>query len=179
VSGDAGSEADVSGSWRRLGPSTAVGSPRQFRGGRSAQLLDISDRLHGARVNLVGAFILTKTVAPHARPRARGSIIHSGRLGTVAAPTLALASLQGGLNSSRRRGVELVQDRSGERDRPGTIDNAIGMGVPSFGGTFLKHRIPIGRAVRDDIAQVCPYLASDDSCRHRRGDSRGRRLTAS
>src|SRR5713101_2115966 len=82
VSGDVGSEADVA----RL-----VGEARAQYGGvdclvncaavrlRSA-LLEISaaDFSEVLRINLVGAFILTKTVAPAMRERGGGSSIHLG-----------------------------------------------------------------------------------------------------
>src|SRR3989442_10153270 len=91
VSGDVGSEADVA---------RFVGEARAQYGGvdclvncaavrlRSA-LLEISaaDFAEVLRINLVGAFILTKTAAPAMRERGGGSIIHLGSaLGTVAAP---------------------------------------------------------------------------------------------
>src|SRR5215467_9180502 len=60
---------------------------------------------------------------------------------------------------------ELIQDEIRVNVvAPGTIDTAIGMGVPEFRRHLLKHRIPIGRAGHvDDIAQACLYLASDAS----------------
>jgi NAD(P)-dependent dehydrogenase (short-subunit alcohol dehydrogenase family) len=120
------------------------------------------------RINLVGAFILTKIVAPLMRDRGRGSIIHIGSaLGTVAAPDFSpYVASKGGLNQlARAAAVELVQDEIRVNViAPGTIDTAIGMGVPEFRRHLLKHRIPIGRAGHvDDIAQACLYLASDDS----------------
>ncbi len=172
VSGDVGSEADVS---------RFVASARAEHGGVDvlvnsaavrlrSPLLDISaaDFAEVLRINLVGAFILTKTVAPLMRDRGRGSIIHIGSaLGTVAAPDFSpYVASKGGLNQlARAAAVELVQDEIRVNVvAPGTIDTAIGMGVPEFRRHLLKHRIPIGRAGHvDDIAQACLYLASDDS----------------
>jgi len=172
VSGDVGSEADVA---------KLVGAARTEYGGvdvlvnsaavrlRSA-LLEISaaDFAEVLRINLVGAFVLTKTVAPLMRERGRGSIIHIGSaLGTVAAPDFSpYVASKGGLNQlARAAAVELIQDEIRVNVvAPGTIDTAIGMGVPEFRRHLLKHRIPIGRAGHvDDIAQACLYLASDAS----------------
>jgi len=172
VSGDVGSEADVA---------KLVGAARAEHGGvdvlvnsaavrlRSA-LLEISaaDFAEVLRINLVGAFVLTKTVAPLMRERGRGSIIHIGSaLGTVAAPDFSpYVASKGGLNQlARAAAVELIQDEIRVNVvAPGTIDTAIGMGVPEFRRHLLKHRIPIGRAGHvDDIAQACLYLASDAS----------------
>ena len=172
VSGDVGSEADVF---------RFVAAARTEHGGVDvlvnsaavrlrSPLLDISaaDFAEVLRINLVGAFILTKTVAPLMRDRGRGSIIHIGSaLGTVAAPDFSpYVASKGGLNQlARAAAVELVQDEIRVNVvAPGTIDTAIGMGVPEFRRHLLKHRIPIGRAGHvDDIAQACLYLASDDS----------------
>jgi gluconate 5-dehydrogenase len=172
VSGDVGSEADVS---------RFVAEARTEHGGVDvlvnsaavrlrSPLLDISaaDFAEVLRINLVGAFILTKTVAPLMRDRGHGSIIHIGSaLGTVAAPDFSpYVASKGGLNQlARAAAVELVQDEIRVNVvAPGTIDTAIGMGVPEFRRHLLKHRIPIGRAGHvDDIAQACLYLASDDS----------------
>jgi len=172
VSGDVGSEADVA---------KLVDAARAEFGGvdvlvnsaavrlRSA-LLEISaaDFAEVLRINLVGAFVLTKTVAPLMRERGRGSIIHIGSaLGTVAAPDFSpYVASKGGLNQlARAAAVELIQDEIRVNVvAPGTIDTAIGMGVPEFRRHLLKHRIPIGRAGHvDDIAQACLYLASDAS----------------
>jgi len=172
VSGDVGSEADVA---------LLIGAARaEFRGvdvlvnsaavRLRSPLLDISaaDFAEVLRINLVGAFVLTKTVAPVMRERGRGSIIHIGSaLGSVAAPDFSpYVASKGGLNQlARAAAVELVQDEIRVNVvAPGTIDTAIGMGVPEFRRHLLKHRIPIGRAGHvDDIAQACLYLASDAS----------------
>src|SRR5499427_9031820 len=137
VSGDVGSEADVA---------KLVGAARTEYGGVDvlvnsaavrlrSPLLEISaaDFAEVLRINLVGAFVLTKTVAP--------------------------------LMLERAAAVELIQDEIRVNViAPGTIDTAIGMGVPEFRRHLLKHRIPIGRAGHvDDIAQACLYLASDAS----------------
>src|SRR5262244_1962657 len=82
VSGDVGSEADVA---------QLVGSARAEYGGADVLVNSAAVRLRSAlleisaadfaevlRINLVGAFVLTKTVAPLMRERGRGSIIHIG-----------------------------------------------------------------------------------------------------
>src|SRR5262252_9081208 len=137
VSGDVGREADVA---------KLVETARSEYGGVDvlvnsaavrlrSPLLEISaaDFAEVLRINLVGAFVLTKTVAP--------------------------------LMLERAAAVELIQDEIRVNViAPGTIDTAIGMGVPEFRRHLLKHRIPIGRAGHvDDIAQACLYLASDAS----------------
>jgi NAD(P)-dependent dehydrogenase (short-subunit alcohol dehydrogenase family) len=85
----------------------------------------------------------------------------------VAAPDFSpYVASKGGLHQfARAAAVELVQDEIRVNVvAPGTIDTAIGMGVPEFRRHLLKHRIPIGRAGHvDDIAQACLYLASDAS----------------
>ena len=135
-----------------------------------APLTDISaaDFADVLRINLVGAFVLTKTVVPAMRQRGGGSIIHIGSaLGTVAAPDFApYVASKGGVHPlARAAAVELIQDEIRVNVvAPGTIDTAIGMGVPEFRRHLLKHRIPIGRAGHvSDVAAACLYLASDAS----------------
>jgi NAD(P)-dependent dehydrogenase (short-subunit alcohol dehydrogenase family) len=135
-----------------------------------APLVEISagDFAEVLRVNLVGAFVLTKAVVPAMRRRGGGSIVHLGSaLGSVAAPDFApYVASKGGLHLlARAAAVELVQDEIRVNVvAPGTIDTTIGLGVPEFRRHLLKHRIPIGRAGHvDDIAAACLYLASDAS----------------
>jgi len=172
VRGDVGSEADVA---------AFVGAARGEYGGVDilvncaavrlrSPLLEISaaDFSKVVHVNLVGAFILTKTAAPAMRERGGGSIIHIGSaLGTVAAPDFSpYVASKGGLHQfARAAAVELVQDEIRVNViAPGTIDTPIGLGVPEFRRHLLKHRIPIGRAGHvDDVAQACLFLASDAS----------------
>src|SRR5262249_52473604 len=132
-----------------------------------AALTEISaeDFAEVLRVNLVGAFVLTKAVVPAMRERG-GSIVHIGSaLGSVAAPDFSpyVASKGGVHQLARAAAVELVQDEIRVNVvAPGTIDTAIGMGVPEFRRHLLKHRIPIGRAGHvSDVAAACLYLASD------------------
>jgi meso-butanediol dehydrogenase/(S,S)-butanediol dehydrogenase/diacetyl reductase len=120
------------------------------------------------RVNLVGAFVLTKAVVPPMRARGGGSIVHIGSaLGTVAAPDFSpYVASKGGLHQfARAAAVELVQDEIRVNVvAPGTIDTPIGHGVPEFRRHLLKHRIPIGRAGHPtDVARACLYLATDAS----------------
>jgi NAD(P)-dependent dehydrogenase (short-subunit alcohol dehydrogenase family) len=133
-----------------------------------APLTEISaaDFAEVVRVNLVGAFLLTRAVVPPMRERGGGSIIHLGSaLGAVAAPDFSpYVASKGGLHQfARAAAVELVQDDIRVNVvAPGTIDTPIGHGVPEFRRHLLKHRIPIGRAGRpEDVAGACLYLASD------------------
>jgi meso-butanediol dehydrogenase/(S,S)-butanediol dehydrogenase/diacetyl reductase len=171
VSGDVASEADV----ERL-----VAAAAREHGGVDILVNSAAVRLRSAlieiaaadfaevlRINLVGAFVLTKFAAIAMRTRG-GSIVHIGSaLGTVAAPDFSpYVASKGGLHQfARAAAVELVQEEIRVNVvAPGTIDTAIGMGVPEFRRHLLKHRIPIGRAGHvDDIAQACLYLASDAS----------------
>jgi NAD(P)-dependent dehydrogenase (short-subunit alcohol dehydrogenase family) len=118
------------------------------------------------RINLVGAFVLTRMVIGPMRARGGGSIIHIGSaLGEAAAPFFSpYVASKGGLNAlARAAAVELVRD--GIRVNvvaPGTIDTVISQGVSDFRRGMLERRIPIGRAGHvDDIASACLYLASD------------------
>ena len=135
-----------------------------------APLTEISaaDFAEVLRINLVGAFVLTKAVVSPMRERGGGSIVHMGSaLGTVAAPDFApYVASKGGLHQlARAAAVELAQDEIRVNVvAPGTIDTPIGHGVPEFRRHLLKHRIPIARAGHpDDVAGICLYLASDAS----------------
>ena len=172
VAGDVGVEDDVArlvaaarGEWG--GVDVAVNSAavrlQSPLGGISA-----ADFAEVLRVNLVGAFVLTKLAAAPMRERGSGSIIHIGSaLGAAAAPFFSpYVASKGGLAAlARAAAVELVGD--GIRVNvvaPGTIDTSISAGVSEFRRGMLERRIPIGRAGHvDDIASACLYLASDDS----------------
>jgi NAD(P)-dependent dehydrogenase (short-subunit alcohol dehydrogenase family) len=172
VAGDVGIEADaprlVDTARAELGGVDALINSAAVR--LRAPLTEISaaDFAEVLRINLVGAFVLTKTVVPAMRERGGGSIVHIGSaLGTVAAPDFApYVASKGGLHQlARAAAVELVQEEIRVNVvAPGTIDTAIGMGVPEFRRHLLKHRIPIGRAGHvSDVAAACLYLASDAS----------------
>jgi NAD(P)-dependent dehydrogenase (short-subunit alcohol dehydrogenase family) len=133
-----------------------------------APLTEISaaDFAEVLRINLVGAFVLTKAVVAAMKERGGGSIVHIGSaLGMVAAPDFApYVASKGGLHQlARAAAVELVQEEIRVNVvAPGTIDTPIGHGVPEFRRHLLKHRIPIARAGHpDDVASMCLYLASD------------------
>jgi gluconate 5-dehydrogenase len=170
VAGDAGAEDDVA----RL-----VAAARAEWGGVDVLVNSAAVRLQAPldeisaaaftevlRINLVGAFVLTKLVAGPMRERGGGSVVHIGSaLGAAAAPFFSpYVASKGGLAAlARAAAVELVHD--GIRVNvvaPGTIDTAISQGVSEFRRRMLERRIPIGRAGHvDDIAAACVYLASD------------------
>jgi NAD(P)-dependent dehydrogenase (short-subunit alcohol dehydrogenase family) len=172
IAGDAGVERDVA----RL-----VAAARAEWGGVDVMVNSAAVRLQSPlteisaadfaevlRINLVGAFVLTKLVAGPMRERGGGSIVHVGSaLGVAAAPFFApYVASKGGLAAlARAAAVELVAH--GIRVNvvaPGTIDTAISAGVSEFRRTMLRHRIPIGRAGHvDDVAAACLYLASDEA----------------
>jgi len=170
VAGDVGSEADVArlvaevlSRWGGLDVMVNSAAVRL-----QSPLVEVAaaDFAEVLRINLVGAFVLTKTVAGPMRERGGGSIIHIGSaLGTAAAPDFSpYVASKGGLNAlARAAAVELVHD--GIRVNvvaPGTIDTAISQGVSDFRRRMLVGRIPIGRAGQvDDVASACLYLASD------------------
>jgi len=170
VPGDVASEVDVArlvetarGEWGGVDVLVNSAAVRL----RSA-LVEISaaDFAEVLRINLVGAFVLTKLAAPAMRERGGGSIVHIGSaLGIVAAPDFSpYVASKGGLHAfARAAAVELVQDEIRVNViAPGTIDTPIGQGVPEFRRHLLKHRIPIGRAGHvADVASACLYLASD------------------
>jgi NAD(P)-dependent dehydrogenase (short-subunit alcohol dehydrogenase family) len=170
VAGDAGAEGDVARlvdeACRRWGGVDVMVNSAAVR--LNAPLGDISaaDFAEVLRINLVGAFVLTRMVIEPMRARGGGSIIHIGSaLGEAAAPFFApYVASKGGLNAlARAAAVELVKD--GIRVNvvaPGTIDTVINQGVSDFRRGMLERRIPIGRAGHvDDIASACLYLASD------------------
>ena len=118
------------------------------------------------RINLVGAFAVTRAAVAPMRARGGGSIVHIGSaLGTAATRDFApYIAAKGGLNAlARAAAVELVGD--GIRVNvvaPGTIAAEAAAGIPEFRRRMLEHRIPIGRAGHvSDVAAACLFLASD------------------
>ena len=170
VAGDVGAEADVArlvedarGEWGGVDVMVNSAAVRINAPLGEISAADFADVL---RINLVGAFVLTRTVIGPMRERGGGSIIHIGSaLGTVAVPFFSpYVASKGGLNALvRAAAVELVGD--GIRVNavaPGTIDTVINPAVSDFRRRMLERRIPIGRAGHvDDIASACLYLASD------------------
>jgi NAD(P)-dependent dehydrogenase (short-subunit alcohol dehydrogenase family) len=170
VSGDAAAESDaarlVAAARSEFGGVDALVNCAAVRLRAPLVEIDAADFAEVLRINLVGAFVLTKTVAPAMRERGGGSIIHIGSaLAAAAAPDFSpYVASKGGLHAlARAAAVELVQDEIRVNViAPGTIDTPIGQGVPEFRRHLLKHRIPIGRAGHvTDVAEACVYLASD------------------
>jgi NAD(P)-dependent dehydrogenase (short-subunit alcohol dehydrogenase family) len=168
--GDVGVEADVArlvaATSRRWGGVDVAVNSAAVRLNAPLEQVAAADFAEVLRINLVGAFVLTKVVAASMRERGGGSIVHIGSaLGAVAVRDFSpYVASKGGLNAlARAAAVELVRD--GIRVNvvaPGTIDTVISQGVSDFRRERLERRIPIGRAGHvDDIASACLYLASD------------------
>jgi NAD(P)-dependent dehydrogenase (short-subunit alcohol dehydrogenase family) len=172
IAGDAGVEADVArlvaaahAAWEGVDVLVNSAAVRLRSPLTEISAADFAEVL---RINLVGAFVLTKLVTGPMRARGGGSIVHIGSaLGVAAAPFFSpYVASKGGLDAlARAAAVELVPD--GIRVNvvaPGTIDTEIDAGVSEFRRNMLRHRIPVGRAGHvDDVAAACLYLASDDS----------------
>jgi NAD(P)-dependent dehydrogenase (short-subunit alcohol dehydrogenase family) len=169
VAGDAGVEGDVArlvdDACARWGGVDVLVNSAAVRLNAPLGEISAADFSEVLRINLVGAFVLTRMVIAPMRARGGGSIIHIGSaLGEAAAPFFSpYVASKGGLNAlARAAAVELVKD--GIRVNvvaPGTIDTVISQGVSDFRRGMLERRIPIGRAGHvDDIAAACLYLAS-------------------
>jgi NAD(P)-dependent dehydrogenase (short-subunit alcohol dehydrogenase family) len=170
VAGDAGVEGDVGrlvdAARREWGGVDVLVNSAAVRLRSPLTEISAEDFAEVLRVNLVGAFVLTKRVTAPMRERGGGSIVHIGSaLGVAAAPYFApYVASKGGLDAlARAAAVELVADRIRVNVvAPGTIDTAIDAGVSEFRRGMLERRIPIGRAGHvDDVAAACLYLASD------------------
>ena len=170
VAGDVASEDDVARlmatARREYGPLNVIVNCAAVRLRAALTEISAADFAEVLRINLVGAFVLTKAAVPPMREAGGGSIVHVGSaLGTVAAPDfIPYVASKGGLHQlARAAAVELVSEEIRVNVvAPGTIDTPIGQGVPEFRRHLLKHRIPIGRAGHvDDVAGMCLYLASD------------------
>lgn len=168
--GDVGVEADVArlvaATSRRWGGVDVAVNSAAVRLNAPLEQVAAADFAEVLRINLVGAFVLTKAVAASMRERGGGSIVHIGSaLGAVAVRDFSpYVASKGGLNAlARAAAVELVGDRIRVNVvSPGTIDTVISAGVTEFRRRMLEHRIPIGRPGHvDDIAAACLYLASD------------------
>lgn len=170
VTGDVASEADVDRlvetATRRYGGVDVLVNAAAVRGPRPLTAITAADFTDTLRVNLVGAFVVTRAVVEPMRRRGGGSIVHIGSaLGSVAVPLFAdYVAAKGGLHMlARAAAVELVGDAIRVNVvAPGTIDTASGAGVSEFRRRVLASRIPIGRAGSvEDAARACLYLASD------------------
>jgi gluconate 5-dehydrogenase len=168
--GDDGVESDVArlvaGTTRRWGGIDVLVNCAAVRLNAPLEQVAAADFAEVLRINLVGAFVLTKAVAASMRARGGGSIVHIGSaLGAVAVRDFSpYVASKGGLNAlARAAAVELVGDRIRVNVvSPGTIDTVISAGVTEFRRRMLEHRIPIGHPGHvDDIAAACLYLASD------------------
>ena len=170
VTGDVASEADVDRlvetATRRYGGVDVLVNAAAVRGPRPLTAITAADFTDTLRVNLVGAFVVTRAVVEPMRRRGGGSIVHIGSaLGSVAVPLFAdYVAAKGGLHMlARAAAVELVGDAIRVNVvAPGTIDTASGAGVSDFRRRMLASRIPIGRPGSvEDAARACLYLASD------------------
>jgi NAD(P)-dependent dehydrogenase (short-subunit alcohol dehydrogenase family) len=170
VAGDVASEDDVARlmatARREHGPVNVIVNCAAVRLRAALTEISAADFSEVLRINLVGAFVITKAAVPGMREAGGGSIVHVGSaLGTVAAPDfIPYVASKGGLHQlARAAAVELVPEEIRVNVvAPGTIDTPIGQGVPEFRRHLLKHRIPIGRAGHvDDVAGMCLYLSSD------------------
>ncbi len=168
--GDVGVESDVARlvaeTTRRWGGIDVLVNCAGVRLNAPLEQVAAADFAEVLRINLVGAFVLTKAVAASMRARGGGSIVHIGSaLGAVAVRDFSpYVASKGGLNAlARAAAVELVGDRIRVNVvSPGTIDTVISAGVTEFRRRMLEHRIPIGHPGHvDDIAAACLYLASD------------------
>jgi NAD(P)-dependent dehydrogenase (short-subunit alcohol dehydrogenase family) len=168
--GDVGVESDVARlvaeTTRRWGGIDVLVNCAAVRLNAPLEQVAAADFAEVLRINLVGAFVLTKAVAASMRARGGGSIVHIGSaLGAVAVRDFSpYVASKGGLNAlARAAAVELVGDRIRVNVvSPGTIDTVISAGVTEFRRRMLEHRIPIGHPGHvDDIAAACLYLASD------------------
>lgn len=136
------------------------------RGPKRLEDITPAEFAESLRINLVGAFAVTRAAVAPMRLRGGGSIVHIGSaLGAVATRDFApYIAAKGGLSAlARAAAVELVGD--GIRVNvvaPGTIDTDLGAGISDFRKRMIERRIPIGRAGHvDDVAGACLYLASD------------------
>lgn len=170
VAGDVASEEDVARlmatARREHGPVNVIVNCAAVRLRAALTEISAAEFSEVLRINLVGAFVLTKAAVPAMREAGGGSIVHVGSaLGTVAAPDfIPYVASKGGLHQlARAAAVELISEEIRVNVvAPGTIDTPIGQGVPEFRRHLLKHRIPIGRAGHvDDVAGMCLYLSSD------------------
>jgi NAD(P)-dependent dehydrogenase (short-subunit alcohol dehydrogenase family) len=136
------------------------------RGPKPLEAITPAEFADSLRVNLVGAFAVTRAAVGPMRARGGGSIIHIGSaLGAVATRDFApYIAAKGGLNALvRAAAVEFVSD--GIRVNvvaPGTIDTSLGAAISDFRKRMIERRIPMGRAGHvDDVAHACLYLAGD------------------
>ncbi|HWP77186.1 MAG TPA: SDR family oxidoreductase, partial [Methylomirabilota bacterium] len=134
--GDVGVEADVArlvSETRRLwGGVDVLVNSAAVRLNAPLEKVSADDFAEVLRINLVGAFVLTKMVAGPMRERGGGSIVHiSSALGEVAVRDFSpYVASKGGLNAlARAAAIELVGDRIRVNVvAPGTIDTAINPG---------------------------------------------------
>lgn len=170
VVGDVGVEADVARlidtAVRAHGGLDVLVNAAAVRGPKALEQITPAEFAESLRVNLVGAFAVTRAAVAPMRARGGGSIIHIGSaLATVATRDFApYIAAKGGLNAlARAAAVELVGD--GIRVNvvaPGTIDTNLGAAISDFRKRMIERRIPIGRAGHvDDVAHACLYLAGD------------------
>lgn len=117
AAGDVGTEADVarlvSETCRQWGGVDVAVNSAAVRLNAPLEKVGAADFAEVLRINLVGAFVLTKMVAGPMRERGGGSIVHIGSaLGVVAARDFSpYVASKGGLNAlARAAAVELIGD---------------------------------------------------------------------
>jgi acetoacetyl-CoA reductase/3-oxoacyl-[acyl-carrier protein] reductase len=161
-----------------LGPRHAGGGPedcaRVVR-----EVIDEHGRLDTVlRVNLSGAFYMSKPALVHMLERGSGRVINissiTGEIGNVGQANYA-ASKAGllGLTKTLAREAALSVSKSGKDDRigltvnavtPGLIETDMTAAVPAKALERLRAAIPVRRIGRpDEVARVVGFLAADAS----------------
>ena len=135
---------------------------------KTVRKMDIEDWQKVLRVNLSGAFYMTKAVLEHMVARGSGRIVNISSViaetGNIGQANYA-ASKSGLFGFSKSLGLELA--RRGITVNcvaPGFIDTDMVAGMPEAALGAMVERIPMGRLGRpDEIARAVTFLLEDDS----------------